>query len=265
MSQGLLLFDIDGVVRDVGSSYRKAIQETVFQFARRRPSSSEIDSLKTEGIWNNDWEASYELLKRSPNITKDSLNIPTFQEVVETFNNFYFGGDPEGKSSRWNGFIRNEKLLVEKSDFDLLDQNNVIWGFVSGAELSSVRFVLEEKLSLDNPPIIAMGDAPEKPNPTGLIQLATLLIKKELGADSPPIAYLGDTIADIYTVQRAKDKIPNQKFFSLAVAPPHLHSKDQEKNRFLYEKNLISAGADKVLPSTKQAIKYSIDFFSSQV
>ena len=56
----IVVFDIDGVVRDVGNSYRRALADTVEQFTEGafRPSQADIDRLKAEGIWNNDWEAS---------------------------------------------------------------------------------------------------------------------------------------------------------------------------------------------------------------
>ncbi|MBC7824487.1 MAG: TIGR01548 family HAD-type hydrolase, partial [Candidatus Parcubacteria bacterium] len=62
----IVVFDIDGVVRDVSGSYRRALADTVEQFTQNayRPTSQEIDLLKSEGTWNNDWEASQELVYR---------------------------------------------------------------------------------------------------------------------------------------------------------------------------------------------------------
>ena len=51
---GLILFDIDGVIRDVTNSYRMAIKETVSFFCGWTPSIQDIDSIKSEGCWNND-------------------------------------------------------------------------------------------------------------------------------------------------------------------------------------------------------------------
>ena len=69
-----------------------------------------------------------------------------------------------------------------------------------------------------------MGDAPDKPDPQGFLYLASKLSENSLGDKNVPIAYVGDTIADINTVSNAKKIIPSQKFISIAVAPPHLHS-----------------------------------------
>ena len=56
-----------------------------------------------------------------------------------------------------------------------------------------------------------MGEAPEKPDPTGFISLSSKLSKNPLGLSNPPIAYIGDTVADVKTVINARIKIPDQK------------------------------------------------------
>ena len=256
--RAVLLFDIDGVIRDVGGSYRRAIVETVHHFSGQRPDAGAIDTLKSEGCWNNDWEASLELLRRSGHAP-----LPAFETLVEVFGNFYFGGDPEGDSALWQGFIGSEPLLVEAPFFAALTRANVAWGFVSGAEPPSCRYVLETRLGLGSPPLIAMGQAPDKPDPTGLLRLAGQLsgpgidgaldgsLDGALDTTSPPIAYLGDTVADVLTVQRARQQCPDARFLSLVVAPPHLQVPEAQEQRTAYEARLIEAGADVVLPSTQ--------------
>ncbi|MEY4298632.1 MAG: hypothetical protein RLZZ423_1811 [Cyanobacteriota bacterium] len=245
----MLLFDIDGVIRDVGGSYRRAIVETVHHYSGVRPAAEAIDALKAEGCWNNDWEASLELLRRS------KAALPAFEDLVEVFNSFYFGGDPEGDPAAWRGFIGDEPLLVERDFFEALGAAGVAWGFVSGAEPPSARFVLQRRLGLIDPPLIAMGDAPDKPDPTGLLRLAAALIGAEgLGPAAPPVAYLGDTVADVLTVQRARQQQPAQRFLSLAVAPPHLHGPAAAARRGPYEARLREAGADAVIPATSCAL-----------
>ena len=212
----MLLFDIDGVIRDVGGSYRRAIVETVHHYSGLRPAPEAIDALKAEGCWNNDWEASLELLRRGG---CHSAALPAFDALVAVFNGFYFGGDPDEDPAAWRGFIGDEPLLVEPAFFDALSDAGVAWGFVSGAEPPSARFVLQRRLGLNDPPLIAMGDAPDKPDPTGFLRLAEALIGGDLGPAAPPVAYLGDTVADVTTVQRARRQLPRQRFWSLAVAP----------------------------------------------
>ena len=228
----------------MGGSYRRAIVETVHHYSGMRPEAAAIDALKAEGCWNNDWDASLELLRRN-----GLAELPAYAALVEVFNGFYFGGDPNGDPSDWQGFIGSEPLLVEHCFFEALSDAGVTWGFVSGAEPPSARFVLEQRLGLNNPPLIAMGDAPDKPDPTGFLRLAAEL-SGGLGADNLPVAYLGDTVADVLTVQRARQQQSEQAFLSLAVAPPHLQLPDAAERRSQYEAQLLEAGADTVIPCT---------------
>ncbi|MFQ6538382.1 MULTISPECIES: TIGR01548 family HAD-type hydrolase [Aphanothece] len=246
--RAILLFDIDGVIRDVAGSYRRALAETVHHYCGWRPDAASIDALKGEGLWNNDWEASLELLRR-----RGHTPLPDFTALVEVFSRFYFGGDPEGDPAHWQGFIGREPLLVERSFFQTLDEAGLAWGFVSGAEPPSARFVLEQRLGLVDPPLIAMGDAPDKPNPTGLLELANRLAEPGLGqASSPPVFYLGDTVADVLTIAQARQVLPQQRFVALAVAPPHLHADGPGRSR--YEAALRDAGADLVIPATASVL-----------
>ena len=80
---GLILFDIDGVIRSVENSYRLSLKKTVYKFSGWEPSYLDIDNAKNEGIWNNDWDLSLELIKRK--IKKENLNlkIPSREEIVK--------------------------------------------------------------------------------------------------------------------------------------------------------------------------------------
>ena len=216
------------------------MQETVQHYCGWRPGAEEIDHLKAEGAWNNDWDASLELLRRHGSA------VPERDALIEVFSDFYFGGDPEGDPSSWTGFIGDEPLLVNPGFFQTLSTAEVRWGFVSGAEPASARFVLTQRLGLNNPPLIAMGDAPDKPDPTGLLRLTDQLID---GPSPGLIAYLGDTVADINTVIQARSQRPDLSWLSLGVIPPHV------KDRQGYEQRLKQAGADHVLSTTTDALK----------
>ena len=259
----LILFDIDGVIRSVENSYRLSLKKTVYKFSGWEPNFKDIDRAKNEGIWNNDWDLSLELIKRF--IKKKNLNfeIPSRKEIIKCFEEFYFGGDPNGDSKYWSGFIKNEELLVDKKFFDLLQSNGIIWGFVSGAEAASAKFVLEKRLGLKSPPLISMGDAPDKPDPKGLINLSKKLLGDKLGPTNIPIAYVGDTIADVITVINARKEIPSQKFISIGLAPPHLHLKSRLQERNSYEANLRNAGADLILDSIDDLKNINIDLFEN--
>ena len=49
---------------NVENSYRLALIKTVYKFSGWEPSYVDIDRAKNEGIWNNDWDLSLELVKR---------------------------------------------------------------------------------------------------------------------------------------------------------------------------------------------------------
>ena len=235
----ILLFDIDGVIRDVAGSYRRALQETVVHYSDWRPNAADIDGLKAEGAWNNDWDASLELLRRR------GARVPERDGLIDIFSDFYFGGDPQGDPAQWRGFIGDEPLLVDAQLFDDLSAAGIRWGFVSGAETPSARYVLQQRLGLVDPPLIAMGDAPDKPDPTGLIRLA-----EQMAAGERPerIAYLGDTVADVRTVVQARQQRPDLTWCSLAVAPPHV----SERNA--YHHQLRQAGADHILETSRAVL-----------
>ena len=247
--KGLILFDIDGVIRDVSNSYRMAIIKTVKHYCFWEPSIFEIDEIKNEGIWNNDWDLSLELIKRHIVSNRLTITPPTRKELVCHFENLYFGLKSPLESEIWTGFIKNEKILIEKNIFSELTKNSILWGFVSGAERASAEYILKNKLKLLNPPLVAMGEAPDKPDPKGFICLSKKLLNQELGRSAPPIAYIGDTVADVKTIINSRKKIPAQKFISLAVSPPHLHLKKSVKAREIYESKLKIAGADFILNS----------------
>ena len=258
---GLILFDIDGVIRSVENSYRLSLKKTVHKFTGWEPSYQDIDSAKNEGIWNNDWDLSLEFIKKNTKSKNVNLPIPSREVVINCFNNFYFGGNIIRDVKDWSGFINNEELLVDKNFFDLLNKNRIVWGFVSGAELASAKFVLETRLKLKSPPLVAMEDAPGKPNPEGLINLSKKLLGDEFGQSKIPIAYIGDTIADIRTVMNARKAISNQRFISMGIAPPHLHIKSRLNERNEYETNLRNAGADLILESIYDLVSINLGLF----
>ena len=90
------------------------------------------------------------------------------------------------------------------------------------------------------------------------------ILRKGFGPNSPPIAYVGDTVADVKTVMNARDRIPQQKFISLAIAPPHLHGDSNHEERLNYEVKLKEAGTDLIIKSMDNFKKEIIDLFKCQ-
>jgi HAD superfamily phosphatase len=231
--KAIAIFDIDGVVRDVSNSYRRAIADTVEHFTggALRPSLEAIDTLKAEGIWNNDWEASQELVYRyfeSQGQPRSKLTLD-YNELVEFFEGKYLGTDPE----QFTGYICEEPVLSSLMYLNFLTFAGIGWGFFSGAPQNSARYVLEDGVGLDfsgrrraKPVLVAMEDAPSKPDPTGLLaavqQVEQTWVGSQASETPPPVFYVGDTVADMYTVANARQQDPSRLWIGVGVLPPHV-------------------------------------------
>ncbi len=282
----IVVFDIDGVIRDVGGSYRLALADTVEHFTDGgyRPTAIEIDKLKGEGIWNNDWEASQEFIyryfeQRGQNRAASNLD---YEAIIAYFQTKYRGTDPVN----WNGYICNEPLLATPEYFDSLTRANIPWGFFSGATTGSASYVLEKRLGLKAPILVAMEDAPGKPNPQGLFMAVDRLITESKNISTElPIIYVGDTVADMYTVIKAKsmkidspsavgvslplgtadaaltETLRERQIFAVGIVPPHVET-DRINS---YTTNLIEAGANIVLKNVKELTPESIDLLTGDL
>ena len=239
----IIVFDIDGVIRDVSGSYRRALADTVEHFtdSQYRPTPVDIDKLKSEGIWNNDWEASQELIFRYfGTLGKDRNQVQIdYQTIVTFFQSRYRGTDP----NNWNGYICDEPLLLHPKYLEDLTSSGILWGFFSGATRGSANYVLEKRLGFKAPVLVAMEDAPGKPDPAGLFETVRRL---EAGQNntSNTVIYVGDTVADMYTVIKARELEPQREFIGVGVLPPHVQK--TPSRREAYAELLINAGAEVV-------------------
>lgn len=256
MTSAIVIFDIDGVIRDVGGSYRRALADTVEQFTDKayRPSEVEIDKLKSEGIWNNDWEASQELIYRyfeTLGQSRSSLGL-NYQEIVAFFQSRYRGLDP----NNWTGYICDEPLLVQLSYFEQLSNAGIPWGFFSGATRASANYVLSKRLGLQSPLLIAMEDAPGKPDPTGLLA-AVEQLEQQFNAKTVPILYVGDTVGDMYAVERARSQYGDRTWLGVGVLPPHVQVTTERRQAYI--ETLKAAGAIIVLDNVQELTPTQIE------
>jgi HAD superfamily phosphatase len=247
----IVLFDIDGVMRDVGGSYRRALADTVEHFTQgaTRPTSEAIDALKAEGQWNNDWEASQELIYRhfeAQGRSRGELALD-YAAIVAFFQTQYRGETPQPDGTvQWLGYIGEEPLLVTREYFENLTVAAIPWGFVSGATRASATFVLEQRIGLKSPLLVAMEDAPGKPDPAGVF-----LALAQLGqAHDQPVIYVGDTVADMYTVSQARQQQPDRTWIAVGILPPHVQ--DGGDRQADYSKALQQAGAKFVLQNVQE-------------
>lgn len=259
----IIAFDIDGVVRDVSGSYRRAIADTVEHFTNSsyRPTLVEIDQLKSEGIWNNDWGASRELVYRyfeDRGEVRSHIRLD-YDALIAFFNCRYRGSDPEN----WTGYICNEPLLLKSSYLESLSAAGILWGFFSGATRDEANYALIKRLGLQTPVLVAMEDAPGKPDPTGLLATVEQL-EQQHGIDIEiPVVYVGDTVADMYTIQKAKALHPKRTWIGVGVLPPHVQ--ETPERREAYEETLKAAGATVVFSNVEQLTPQQIQQLLSLV
>lgn len=244
----VLVFDIDGVIRDVSNSYRRALADTVERFTQGayRPSQAEIDALKTEGCWNNDWEASQEFIYRyfeAQGQPRSQLSL-NYDAIVTFFQQRYRGPNPDDPDS-WTGYICQEPLLLQSSYLQALTKAGIPWGFFSGATKGSATYVLERRLGLKAPVLVAMEDAPGKPDPSGLFEAVRQLQLIALIEPTVPIVYVGDTVADLQTVERARSLQPQRQWIGVGILPPH--AQQSQDYAAAYAQKLEEAGAAIVL------------------
>lgn len=234
---GVFICDIDGVIRDVRHSYRRAIQMTVHHFSdgQYQPTLAEIDQLKSEGHWNNDWSATQELLRRWGKEVPLAAVIPYFQTL--------YWGETENPT----GLITQETLLVTGDYFTPLTHRGWHWGFFSGAPRREAQYALD-RLGVGFAPLVAMEDAPEKPDPTGLLQI----LSQWSCPPGTPVIYAGDTVADMLTVQVARREQPEYSWVAVGILPPHVQDVDN------YTKTLQRHGAAVVLPNLNLLVPESV-------
>jgi HAD superfamily phosphatase len=230
----------------------------VEQFTRgqSRPTDSAIDDLKGEGCWNNDWEASQELIYRYFETQGQTRAVTAldYAKIVEFFQSKYRGEviQPDG-TTEWTGYIVQEPLLAESAYFDRLTAANIAWGFFSGATRASADFVLRSRLGLVDSLLIAMEDAPGKPDPTGMFMALDQL---GLAADQPVI-YVGDTVADMYTIVKARELRPDRTWIAVGVLPPHVQ--DGGDRQAAYTTTLQQAGASIVFANVQDLTPEAIN------
>ena len=244
--KAILIFDIDGVIRDVGNSYRKAIADTVEEFTKGgwRPTMDDLDNLKSEGIWNNDWSASQELTYRyfeAMDRSREEVSLD-YDKIVEYFQARYRGTNPK----LFDGYIADEPLLVTPTYFQQLKDNGIDYAFFSGATRGSAEFVIKHRLKLENPILVAMEDAPSKPDPTGMFQA----IAKLNNSSDKAVFYLGDTVADMYTVVKARELKPESNWIAVGILPPHVQTTETKQQD--YAQKLLAAGAEIVLSNVEK-------------
>ncbi len=85
MPDGVLVFDMDGVLVDVTESYRETIRQTVRYFTGQEIGNERIQDLKNAGGWTNDWA------RRAQDHPRIWVSTSTMDAVVAQFQSIFLG------------------------------------------------------------------------------------------------------------------------------------------------------------------------------
>ena len=179
----VIVFDMDGVLVEVGQSYREAIRETVRHFTGELVTHDEIQNFKNAGGWNNDWLLSHRMiLNRGKQVE--------YADVVEHFNFVFLGNNGDG-------LIRNEQWMPNNGLLERLNQRAELAIFTGRAKYEAdVTLERYAKGIRFHPLITDESVANPKPAPDGLHLIQSAYPNKN-------IWYLGDTVDDAISSRSA--------------------------------------------------------------
>jgi HAD superfamily hydrolase (TIGR01548 family) len=184
MKDGVLAFDMDGVLVEVGDSYRETIVQTVRHFSGAEITRHQIQDYKNQGGWNNDWALSQRILSDL------GLDVD-YATIVDQFNKLFLGenGRP--------GLITRERWIPAQGLLDRLSQRFHLAIF-TGRLLEEARITLTrftDPCPFD--PIVCSDHVVNgKPHPEGLHAIQRAHPDRKMW-------YLGDTVDDARSARAA--------------------------------------------------------------
>ena len=179
----VIVFDMDGVLVEVGESYRETIRQTVKHFTGEVVSHDEIQDFKNAGGWNNDWLLAHRL------ITDRGVAVD-YPDVVEYFNRVFLGDGSDG-------LIGREKWIPSDNLLERLAERATLAIFTGRAKYEADATLQRNAEAILFDPIVTDDSVGRpKPAPDGLE-----LIKQH--HPGKQIWYLGDTIDDAWSARDA--------------------------------------------------------------
>lgn len=185
LSPDLVIFDVDGVLVDVGESFHRSILDTIHFFTGRRATYAEIQQWKNRSGYNDDWRLTTDWLA--------TLGVEiSYAAVKRRFMKFYWGADGR------RGNVARERWLVAPGRLKR-------WAAAADLALFTGRTRRELRHTLQRQNarryfrlVVTMDDVTRcKPDPEGLRIL--------LRSAAPSTAlYLGDSIDDALAARRAR-------------------------------------------------------------
>jgi HAD superfamily phosphatase len=179
----VIVFDMDGVLVEVGQSYREAIRETVYHFTGDMVSHDLIQDFKNAGGWNNDWLLSHRLIA-------DRGKTVEYADVVAEFNRIFLGENNDG-------LISKEVWMPRAGLLENLSNRAALAIFTGRAKYEADATLNRYAAGIRFDPIIYDESvANPKPAPDGLELIKQAFPGKRLW-------YLGDTVDDARSAQSA--------------------------------------------------------------
>lgn len=203
-----IIFDMDGTLIDVTQSYKEAILRTVLHFvpgASRDAVIREREQLRGRPGFNNDWDASYYLIRKLEGCDGPVVRDTFWHEVRDIFQSHYlgvalyrrsYGREPPLVAA--SGLIDNERVLIREETLKALRR------YPLGIATSRTRFEALHAVGIsflgayfDRHAIISQDDVTkEKPDPE---PIRTAMGR--LGAST--CVYVGDTVDDAAAARAA--------------------------------------------------------------
>lgn len=181
--EGLIVFDMDGVLAEVTESYREAIVRTVEHFTGRRIERDLIQDYKNQGGWNNDWSLSQKIAADL------GIDVP-YNVVVDYFNEIFIGEGGKGLIQREQWFPKPGLLERLRERFELA----IFTGRLQyEAEITLKRFAPDCSF---HPLLCAEHVTKSKPDPEGLVTIQSRHPARKLW-------YVGDTVDDARSARAA--------------------------------------------------------------
>ncbi|MEZ5472588.1 MAG: aminotransferase class I/II-fold pyridoxal phosphate-dependent enzyme [Marinicella sp.] len=213
----VLAFDMDGVLIDTSNSYDTCIKQTVQILTDQTITQQQVEDIRAEGGYNNDWVLAAELIKRQ------GIEVP-FDQVVDVFQKLYLGDEQQV------GLRLQEQNLIAgslKAKLDKLSQTT-FQAVVTGRPRAEAVIGVAQ-LAIKPDVIISADDVLEqKPNPEGLFKVLK-------NAQSQRGWFCGDTVDDMQAGTQAG-------CVCIGIGANTAEAKQ----------NLLQAGADVVLADINQ-------------
>jgi HAD superfamily phosphatase len=181
--EGLIVFDMDGVLAEVTESYREAIVQTVEHFTGKHIARDLIQDYKNQGGWNSDWALSQKIASDL------GVDVP-YNTVVDYFNEIFIGKNGDGLIQRELWFPKPGLLERLRERFGLA----IFTGRLQyEAEITLKRFAPD---FFFDPLLCADHITKAKPDPEGLLTIRGRHPGRKMW-------YVGDTVDDARSARAA--------------------------------------------------------------